>query len=169
MFIPNKYAETPIFLHRTIAALIIGNCLLGLVFQIIPNDYMRFVIDTHKSFGITILILVLIRVLWGMSYPAPQLSRNHARVEISGAKLGRTVLYFLMIALPLSGWMHDSASKDAAARPMILFWSIQWPHIPLIVNIDAVSKEYLHDLFRQIHTISSYVLYGVLALHISDE
>ena len=167
MTLPNKYNKTAVFLHWSIAILMIGNCLLGLLFQFISDENIRLAIDTHKSFGITVLGLVVLRVLWRMSHPAPALPSSHARVEVLGAKLGHAALYVLMIALPLSGWMHDSAWKDAAAHPMNLFWSIPWPRISMIANIEAVRKEHLHDLFGQIHNISSYVLYGILALHIA--
>ena len=164
---PNKYTKTAVFLHWAIAILMIGNCLLGLLFQFISDQNIRLAIDSHKSFGIMVLGLVILRVLWRMSHPAPALPSNHARVEILGAKIGHAALYFLMIALPLSGWMHDSAWKDAAAHPMSLFWSIPWPRISLISNIEAIRKEQLHDLFGQLHNIFSYVLYGILALHIA--
>ena len=167
MTLPNKYTKTAVFLHWSIALLMIGNCLLGLLFQFISDENIRLAIDTHKSFGITVLGLVVLRVLWRVSHPAPPLPSNHARLEILGAKLGHAALYVLMIALPLSGWMHDSAWKDAAAHPMSLFWSIPWPRISMIANIEAVSKEHLHELFGQLHVISSYVLYGILALHIA--
>ena len=167
MPLANKYTKTAVFLHWSIALLMIGNCLLALLFQFISDENIRLAIDTHKSFGITVLGLVVLRVLWRVSHPAPPLPSNHARLEILGAKLGHAALYVLMIALPLSGWMHDSAWKDAAAHPMSLFWSIPWPRISMIANIEAVSKEHLHELFGQLHIISSYVLYGVLALHIA--
>ena len=167
MTLPNKYNKTAVFLHWSIAILMIGNCLLGLLFQFISDENIRLAIDTHKSFGITVLGLVILRILWRVSHPTPALPSSHARLEILGAKLGHAALYLLMIALPLSGWMHDSAWKDAAAHPMSLFWSIPWPRISMITNIEAVSKEHLHDLLGQIHTISSYVLYGIFALHIA--
>ena len=167
MTLPNKYSKTAVFLHWTIALGLIGNCLLGLLFQFISDENIRLAIDMHKSFGIIVLGLVLMRILWRLTHPAPALPSTHASWEILGAKIGHAALYVLMLALPLSGWMHDSAWKDAATHPMSLFWSIPWPRISMIANIEAVSKEHLHELFGAMHVIASYVLYGVLALHIA--
>ena len=167
MALQNKYTKTAVVLHWAIALLIIANCVLGLLFQFIPDEHIRYAIDAHKSFGISVLGLALLRILWRCAHPAPPLPASHARLEILGAKIGHAALYFLMLALPLSGWMHDSAWKDAATHPMSLFWSIPWPRISVISNIEAVRKDQLHELFGTFHNLASYLLYSVLALHIA--
>ena len=167
MNIPNKYTKTAIALHWIIALLIIGNAVLGQLFNHISDDNIRTAIDTHKSIGITVLGLVIMRLLWRATHQPPTLPASHARWEIMGAKIGHAALYVLMIALPISGWMHDSAWKDAAAHPMSLFGLMPWPRIAMIATIEPISKEHLHDLFGAMHTWFGYVLYGVLTLHIS--
>ena len=70
------------------------------------------------------------------------------------------------IALPLSGWMHDSAWKDAATHPMQLFGLFEWPRIGWIMDIEAAAKENLHTVLGGVHTWAGYVLYGLFALHL---
>jgi cytochrome b561 len=76
------------------------------------------------------------------------------------------MLYGLMFALPLSGWLHDSAWKDAATHPMRLFGLAPWPRIPAIATLEPALKESLHTLFGQMHTWFGYALYALFLLHV---
>ena len=72
----------------------------------------------------------------------------------------------MIFCLPLTGWIHDSAWKDAATHPMRLFGTLPWPRIGAIASLPADTKETWHSVFRSIHGALAYVLYGLLALHI---
>lgn len=162
-----QFTQTAVILHWAIAILLMGNCALGLVAETFPDEHIRLAIDTHKSVGITVLGLVLLRILWRVGHPPPPLPTGHPHWQLRAASAGHAGLYVLMLALPLSGWMHDSAWKDAATHPMSLFGTIPWPRIALIADIESVRKEHFHTLFGNVHTLSSYVLYGLLAVHIA--
>ena len=161
-----RYTRIAIVLHWLMAALILVNVGLGLSVDALPDEWVRVVIDRHKSTGITVLGLVLLRILWRLSHAPPPSPPAYARWECAAAHIVHASLYALMLLLPLSGWMHDSAWKDAATHPMSLFGLVPWPRIGLIESIDPVTKESLHDLFGTIHTGFGYVLYALLALHI---
>ncbi|SIT45391.1 putative cytochrome b-561 protein [Paraburkholderia piptadeniae] len=161
-----RYTHTAMILHWLIAVLIIANVVLGLSADSLPDDWVRPVIDTHKSIGITVLGLALLRALWRVSHRPPPLPREFPSWERMAAHIAHFVLYFLMIALPLSGWMHDSAWKDAATHPMHLFGVVPFPRIGLIMNLDPAVKEPLHDRFGALHTYLGYALYALLAMHI---
>ena len=161
-----RYTRTAMTLHWLIALLIIGNVMLGLSADALPDDWVRPVIDTHKSIGITVLGLALLRILWRMSHKPPPLSREFPSWEKIAAHAAHFVLYLLMIALPLSGWLHDSAWKDAATHPMRLFNLVPWPRIGYVMNLEPVLKESLHDRFGAVHTWLGYALYVLLAMHI---
>ncbi|MFZ2403608.1 MAG: cytochrome b [Methylobacter sp.] len=160
MTILEKYNRTAIVLHWLIAVLIIANVVLGLLFDAVSDEHIRMAIDTHKSIGITVLGLVLLRILWRVTHHPPP---SHTRV----AKIAHMTLYLLILALPISGWLHDSAWKDAATYPMTLFGYIPWPRIAMIATIEPIAKEYLHDLLGAVHNWFGYVFYGVLGLHIA--
>jgi cytochrome b561 len=161
-----KYTRTAIILHWVIAVLIITNVVLGLSADALPDDWVRPVIDTHKSIGITVLGLALLRILWRFSHRPPPLPASFPKWEHAAAHLAHFLLYLLMIGLPLSGWLHDSAWKDAATHPMHLFSVIPWPRIGFIMNLDAPLKETLHDRFGALHTWLGYALYALLAMHV---
>ncbi len=162
----DRYTRVAVVLHWLVALLIIVNVVLGLSADSLPDDWVRPVVDAHKSTGITILGLVLMRILWRFGHRPPAMPRRYARWERYAAHAAHGALYALMLLLPLSGWMHDSAWKDAATHPMQLFGLVPWPRIGFIMSIEPATKESLHDLFGTFHTVFGYVLYGLLALHI---
>jgi len=162
----DRYTRTAVVLHWLVAVLIVINVALGLSADSLPDDWVRPVIDAHKSTGITVLGLVLLRILWRIGHPPPPLPGTYARWERLGAHAAHGVLYALMLLLPLSGWLHDSAWKDAATHPMQLFGLVPWPRIGFIESIEPVTKESLHDLFGTFHTAFGYILYALLALHV---
>jgi cytochrome b561 len=162
----SRYTRTAITLHWLIALLMIGNVALALSADSLPDDWVRPVINTHKSIGITVLGLALMRILWRVSHKPPPLPREFPSWEKVAAHLAHFLLYVLMIGLPLSGWLHDSAWKDAATHPMRLFDLFPWPRIGYVMNLDPALKETLHDRFGALHTWLGYALYALLAMHI---
>jgi cytochrome b561 len=163
---PLRYTRVAIYLHWGIAALMLVNLVLVWFVDDLPDDWVRPAIDTHKSIGITVLGLVLLRVLWRLGHPPPPLPPETSVFDRVGAAIGHGALYFLMFALPLSGWLHDSAWKDAATHPMSLFWLVPWPRIGWIEAIEPGLKEHLHDVFYVYHRWFGYALYGLFALHV---
>jgi cytochrome b561 len=77
------------------------------------------------------------------------------------------LLYVLIFLMPFSGWLHDSAWKDAITHPMQLFGLVSWPRISFIMNLDPVIKETLHDVFGAIHEWAGFTLYALFALHVA--
>src|SRR3984885_7719557 len=72
---PLRYTRTAMVLRRQIVLLIICNGALGLSAESFPDNWVRPVVDTHKSIGITVLGLVLLRILWRVSHRAPPLPK----------------------------------------------------------------------------------------------
>lgn len=161
-----RYTRTAVVLHWIIAAAMLVNIVLGLSADWLPDEWTRPVIDTHKSIGISVLGLALLRLLWRFGHAPPALPLRYAPWERSLSHLAHGVLYALMLLLPISGWLHDSAWKDAATHPMHLFGLVPWPRIGFIEAVEPVTKEQLHSLFGGLHTAFGYALYLLLALHV---
>ena len=164
--VANRYTRTAMLLHWLVAALIVGNVVLVWVVDLLPDDMVRPAINTHKSIGLTVLGLALLRVLWRLSHRPPPLPRSYPMVERLGAHAAHVMLYVLILGLPLSGWFHDSAFKDAAAHPLTIF-GIPWFRIGAIEHMEPAAKEHFHAVWFQIHASLAYVLYGLLALHVA--
>jgi cytochrome b561 len=162
-----QYSRTAMLLHWAIALLITINVVLGLSADSMPDDWARLVVDTHKSIGITVLGLAIIRVLWRLSHRPPALPTEFPSWERGAAHLAHVALYILIFALPLSGWIHDSAWKDADTHPMKLFGLIPWPRVGWVMDVQQPLREQLHNGFGTLHTWLGYALYVVLALHVA--
>ncbi len=160
-----RYSSVAIVLHWVVAVLILCNIVLIWIVDELPDERVRLAIDTHKSIGITVLGLFVLRLLWRLSHRPPTLDEL-APWERLAAKLGHIGLYALMLAMPLSGWLHDSAWKDAATHPMNLFGVIPWPRIGFIMNLEPGQKEQLHSLFGEMHEWFANGFYVLFVLHV---
>src|SRR6266571_88823 len=98
--------------HWVMAALILAQIALGLMaanWRLSPTKVELFF--WHKSTGMLILALVALRLLWRLANPTPALPSGMAAWERAAARLSHLLLYVLMIALPITGWIVNSASN----------------------------------------------------------
>jgi cytochrome b561 len=162
-----RYDRFAMLLHWLVAALILASLFLIWFVDSYPEDWVRPVIDTHKSFGIVVLGLVLLRLLWRVGHRPPPFPESYHQHEQWAAHAAHWILYVLMLGLPLTGWIHDSAWKDAETHPMSLFGLLDWPRIALILEQPAASREAIHSLFFGFHRALAYALYAVFLLHVA--
>ena len=166
MALSEKYTGPAIALHWLIAVLMIANVALGLLAEKLPDDWIRPAIDAHKSVGLTVLGLALLRILWRTTHAPPPLPRAYAGWERTASHLAHFALYVVIVGLPLTGWMHDSAFKAAAEHPLTVFGLFEVPRIGWIMNVAQPDKETLHGIFFGWHEGFAYALYILFALHL---
>ncbi len=162
----SRYTRVAAVFHWLVAALIVVNVGLGYTAELLPDTWVRPAIDLHKSIGLTAIGLVSMRILWRLAHPAPPLPESYGRVERAAAHTAHVVLYGLILALPVSGWLHDSAFKDAAAHPLRIFWLIPWFRVGALAHLDPTTKEAVHGQLFALHVWLAYALYGLVALHV---
>lgn len=99
------------FLHWTIALAVVGLATAGLLMDEMPSspDKIR-VYALHKSTGLTVFALVVLRFAWRMSQPRPELPPTMRTWERRLAGAVHFGLYAVLVAMPLSGWLYNSAS-----------------------------------------------------------
>lgn len=161
---PLRYGDTAIIFHWLIALLIIGLLAIGkFMTGLAENDPFRFELTQwHKSFGIAVLLLSALRLLWRFTHkPPPEpASLPIWQKHISG--LVHLALYALMLALPITGWIMVSASP--LNIDTVLFGVIPWPHIPPFP--DLPNKESIAAAFHGYHEIAGNALLVLLLAHI---
>jgi len=114
-------------LHWLTLALILALAVIGLVMTDLPRTPKYFWVYTlHKSLGISVLALLPLRLGWRLWAGAPRPVAGTPRWQQRIASLTHWLLYALLIAVPLSGWVYDSASS---LRPFRLFGLFEMPRL----------------------------------------
>jgi len=134
-------------------------CLLiaGMSMVLLPNSPLKFnVYRLHKSFGITVLALVLFRLWWKMRRKAPALPASLAPYERRLAYGGHALLYVLMLGLPLSGWLMSSAAGFGVS-----FFGLF--NLPDLVEPERGLKSDMMEL----HETLAWVMILMLCLHVA--
>ena len=160
----SRYSYVAIGLHWLIALLILANIGLAWTFQNIPRGLLEFqLIQLHKSFGISVLLLSVVRLAWRLFNPPPPEPPMPAwqKIAASAAHWG---FYVIMIGMPLSGWIMVSASP--LSLPTFLF-KVPWPHIAAIHNLPMDSRKTVDDLSGWTHLILAWIAYGLIAVHVA--
>lgn len=105
-----RYTRTAMSLHWLIALMIIGLFAFGLYMVELPLSPQKLKFYSyHKWAGVTVFLLVLLRLLWRITHRPPELPAAMPRWQVKAAKAGHHLLYLLMVIVPLSGWLMSSA------------------------------------------------------------
>lgn len=161
-----RYGSVAMTLHWLIAASVLVNLGLGLYMADLPrSDPYRFLLfQTHKSIGLTVLVLSLVRVGWRLVNPIPPLPRGMNPALRVGAHATHFLLYFLIIAVPLAGWAMVSSSSLGLPTPY--FGLFSWPNIPFLADLPGATKRQNFGMFVTAHTLLAYLMIGLFVLHV---
>ncbi|BCH13482.1 cytochrome b561 [Mesorhizobium sp. L-2-11] len=153
-----RYGWAAIVLHWLIAAIFIGQFVLGFVMVRLSSQRTAFeLIQLHKSFGFLLLGLVILRIAWRLGNAAPALPRSVGPLERRVAPLVHFALYVFQLALPLSGWALVSVSM--LEIPSVPFNLFVMPDLPLAESDPAES------FWTSAHWYLAYAGIGLVALH----
>ncbi|MEO0400758.1 MAG: cytochrome b/b6 domain-containing protein [Pseudomonadota bacterium] len=116
-----------------------------------------FLFSLHKTLGVTVFFVALIRIAWALSQPKPGLLNADRKLESFAAETVHWLLYGSLVLVPLSGWIHHAATAG--------FAPIWWPFgqdLPLVPKSDSVAS-----IFGGAHWVLTKVLALSLVLHIA--
>src|ERR1700712_3603977 len=123
----NRYATVAIVLHWLIALAIVAQ--VSIAWRMDSKTPEGFALtQLHKSIGISILVLSIIRLGWRLTNPPPPEPAGLARWERVLSAIVHWSFYLIMIGMPLTGWLMVSASKTAI--PTLLFWTVPLANMP---------------------------------------
>jgi cytochrome b561 len=159
---PSRYNNVTITLHWVMAlgfVLMLGS---GVAMEYIElGKSLKFkLFQWHKSGGVLLLIAGIVRLCWRQISRIPALPASITGLERRAAHAGHAMLYILMLAMPLSGWVMVSAS--VFGLPTIVFGWFEWPHIPWIAQGKAVS-----ELAGRAHFYLAIAFALTIAVHIA--
>jgi cytochrome b561 len=154
---PAAYTRTAIGLHWLIALLIFAAFPLGVYMHDLPlsPDKLK-LYSYHKWMGVTLLMLAIVRLSWRAAHKPPLLPATIPRWESLAAQSVHLLLYLLLFAIPLSGWLMSSAKG---------FQTVWFGVLPLP---DLVGKDKeLGDLLKEVHEALNFMLLGLVVAHVA--
>lgn len=151
-----RYTRTARLLHWLMAALLIGLLGLGFYMHDLPLSPEKLQLYAwHKWAGVSAFLLAALRLGWRLTHTPPTLPGSMPVAHRLAAHAGHALLYVLMFAIPLSGWLMSSAKG---------FQTVWFGILPLP---DLLSKDKaLGDLLAQAHLILNLAFVAILAGHI---
>ncbi len=151
-----SYTKTAKTLHWAMAILLFGLLALGFYMHDLPLSPEKLQLYSwHKWAGVSAFLLVVIRLAWRAAHRPPALPASMPKPMQFAAHAGHLVLYVLMIAIPLSGWLMSSAKG---------FQTVWFGVLP-IPDLLGKDKE-LGDLLAQVHLGLNLFFVAVLVGHI---
>lgn len=151
----NHWGSVSKFFHWLIALLVVIMLIVGVVMLYLPKEIKPPIYNLHKSVGLTVLILMVLRLIWRLSNPIPKLPETTPSWQVFAARWSHRWLYFIIILMPIVGWIMATA----AGHPPNFWWivKINFPFIPLSKPIAS--------FFSKAHLILAYVIAVSLLIH----
>jgi cytochrome b561 len=150
------YTKTAKALHWLMAILLFGLLALGFYMHDLPLSPEKLKLYSwHKWAGVTAFLLVWLRLFWRVTHRPPALPASMPKIMQLAAHAGHLLLYVLMIAIPLSGWLMSSAKG---------FQTVWFGVLPIPDLLDK-NKE-TSDLLQTLHMGLNLLFVAVIAGHI---
>jgi cytochrome b561 len=159
----SRYTAVAMILHWLIAAGVLGLIVMGYVMTRHDTPVMtKFqLFQLHKSVGITVLGLMLLRLFWRLGHRPPPLPEAMPALERRAAHGTHHLLYLLLFALPLTGWIYVSTAP--LNIPTVLYGLIPWPHLPVLP--ERADKADIAVVADDIHSYGGWILAALVLLH----
>lgn len=151
----DRYTFVARALHWIMAVLIIANLILGIGHDALPKDWA--IMPVHKSIGLTVLALTLVRLGWRLGHRPPLHPVAMPGWEKAAAHATHFLFYAFMLLVPLTGWIMTSAGT----RPLNWFFLFDVPKF-------AVTKgDILVGVSGEGHEIMGFAWAALIILHIA--
>ena len=150
-----KYGGVAQLFHWAIVVLIITQFVLASKADALPIGLAKIaVLAQHKSIGMTVFFLAILRLAWRFANPVPPLPANTPGWQRIGAHISHGALYALILLTPLVGWMMSSARNF----PVSYFGLFTLP------NLVQPDKP-LYDFFHEAHEVLANAIFVIAVLH----
>lgn len=153
----SRYSGVAIAFHWVIALLVITNIVLARIGHDLPRIEKAVYMTPHKAIGITILVLSILRLLWRFRHKTPALPEALKNWEAKLAKSVHYLFYFLIIAVPLTGWLRVAAYPGA---PPVDYFGL------FTIDLPIAESKGLSEVGHEGHEILTKLLFGLIIIHI---
>lgn len=150
----DNYGSVAKFLHWLIFILVFVMIVGGFFLDDIPDEYKGVIYNLHKLTGLTILFLMMLRVFWALCNQKPAMPASSPRWQNFAARTTHVVLYVLVIAMPLAGWIGSSAAGKG-------------PHIgDMVLQLPVPEDKSLKSLMFEMHELIAYLIIAFVSIHV---
>ncbi|MGF2733526.1 cytochrome b [Marinobacter sp. DUT-1] len=151
-----RYGSVAIFIHWLVAAAVIGLFALGywMVDLSYYDDWYRRGPDIHRSVGILLLAVMVIRVIWRFTNPPPLPLSDHQRLEVLAAHAAHGLLYALLFVAMVSGYLISTADGSSISV-------FGWFEVPSVTG----QVKGMEDVAGSIHYWSTWAIVILAGLH----
>jgi cytochrome b561 len=150
-----RYSAVAIGLHWTTAALVLSTLICAWWVELTPDGtFRRQVLTIHRSFGVSVLGVVLFRLVWRATHPAPPPPGSLAPWQQSLAVGTHRLLYALLIVMPIVGYVATNAGNHAVS----LFGLLELPRL-------VAPDPGLASIAKATHESLQWFIYAIVALH----
>jgi cytochrome b561 len=160
-----RYNDVAITLHWLIAVLVLINVALGFGHELVDRSTMMQMMFWHKSIGISVLLLTLVRLTWRCTHPVPPLPAHMPGWQKLAARASHWGFYILLLALPLFGWLMTSANPRNS--PIPFFGLFNWPFIPWVHGLPKDEARQLAGTFGDGHELLAWIAVILVTVHVA--
>ena len=161
-----RYGTVAMTFHWIIAILVIANIAFGLYMSDLPrtdpNKFM--IVQLHKSIGLTVLILSLARLAWRLMNTVPPMPLGMNPVLRLAGRASHFLFYFLIIFIPLSGYVLVSASP--LGNGTLFFGLFTWPNLPFFTGMTREAIHPYREAFETTHVFLAWSAIVLVPIHI---
>lgn len=152
-----RYGRTARVLHWLIAILLLLQFVFGWWLGDIPRNTPArgYFVNLHKSTGLIIGLLILLRLYWRLRHPPPPLSAMMARWQQRLAAASHHGLYLCMVVMPLSGYMASNFSRHG-----VKFFNV------ITLPPWGSDDKLVYAVFNQVHKTTAVLLLALVLLHV---
>ena len=154
-----RYTRVAIAFHWIIAALIVLNFALIWSADDASEAVEQQIKGYHFAVGLLILMLTVLRIIWRLMNPAPPYVDTLQAWEVALAKVVNALFYFLMIAIPLTGWAMVSAASGG--HSIGFFGLFEFPGLPFSKDRGTAG------VFHEVHEVFAIGMLVLFALHVA--
>jgi cytochrome b561 len=163
---PDRYSYVAMLFHWAIAVLLLWNIWIAWNAEELKGLAHMRALQPHKTIGITVLILSVLRLIWRLVMKPPRMPDTMAGWERSLARLVHVLFYVAIIGIPLTGWAMASIGKLATVYPIRLGPVI----VPTFAALSDLPPDQAHstrETLEFVHTnMARATLYVLVPLHV---
>lgn len=153
---PERYGLIAILIHWLVAVTVIGLFALGywMVDLTYYDDWYKRAPDIHRSIGLLLFGVMLLRILWRAVNQIPAPLPGHRRWEVISAHLAHNLLYLLLFVAMISGYLISTADGSSISV-------FGWFDVPSVTG----QVKGLEDTAGTVHYWSTWAIVALAAVH----